>query len=104
GDLRKGLARNRPGEAEAADVPVRQARHGYRGAQAGAALVVPDRAVPVIRQGLEDQLEPLPEPGSGEHLAGQIAPPEEIPTKAGFPSSGNVAGRAMGPGVRPDYV
>src|SRR5205823_4109945 len=73
GDLRKGDARDRPGKAEAADVPVRQARHGHRGAQAGAAVVVSDRAVSVLCEGLEDQLEPLSEPGSGKHLAGQVA-------------------------------
>ena len=34
-----------------------------------AAVVVPDRSLPVLRERLEDQPEPLSQPGSGEHLA-----------------------------------
>ena len=37
-----------------------------------AAVVVPDRAVPVLCQGLEDQPEPLRQPGSGDGLARQM--------------------------------
>ena len=37
------------------------------------AVVVPDRALPVLREGLEDQPEPLHQPGSGDGLARQVA-------------------------------
>src|SRR5436853_6205278 len=69
GTLRKSLARDRSGKTKTGDVSIRQARHGYRGAQARAALVVPDRPLPVLRERLEDQPGPLSEPGSREHLA-----------------------------------
>jgi ABC-type transport system substrate-binding protein len=71
--LRQSLPRDRSGQAEAANVPVRQARHGYRGAQTRAALVAPDRAVSRLCERLENQPQPLHQPGSGEHLAGQIS-------------------------------
>ena len=37
------------------------------------AVVVPDRAAPLLRQRLEDQPEPLRQPGSGDGLARQVA-------------------------------
>ena len=37
--------------------------------ESSADLLVPDRAVPLLRQGLEDQPEPLPQSGPGDDLA-----------------------------------
>ena len=66
-------------------------------------------AAPVLREGLEDQPEPLPEPGPREHLAGQVADarPEAarrcIATSSTRAAAGDPdAGRGGRAGVRPD--
>ena len=65
----KMLHETDPAETARGDVPVRQARDGYPGSQAYDGVVVPDRAIPILRQRLEDQPEPLHQPGSGDDLA-----------------------------------
>ena len=52
-----------------ADAPIRYA-HQPAGASVDGDLLVPHRADAVLRERLEDLAEPLPEPGSGEYLAG----------------------------------
>ena len=60
-------------KAAGADDRVREAGDGHAGARHQGDLVEPHRAVPLLRQGLEDQPEPFPEPGSVDGLARQIA-------------------------------
>ena len=65
--------------AEAAGADARSSRNtcSTPGARDLPAVVVPDGALPVLCQGLEDQPEPLPQPGSGDCLARQIASREQ---------------------------
>ena len=69
----KLLHESDPAQAAGADDRVREAGAGYAGARHQGDLVEPDRAVPLLRQGLEDQPEPLPESGSVDGLARQVA-------------------------------
>ena len=62
-------ARNRFREAARADARVREARARYRGARDLSAVALPHRAVPQLRKRLEDQPEPLCQPGSRYDLA-----------------------------------
>ena len=70
--LRQDAARDRPGKQREL---MRQFEKYVLDDQAHmicGVVVVPDRAVPVLREGLEDQPEALHQPGSGDHLARQI--------------------------------
>ena len=53
-----------------ADAPVRKARARYRGARILPAVALPHRAISQLREGLEDQPEPLRQPGPRDDLAG----------------------------------
>ncbi len=71
--LSGAAARNRPDEAALPDARVRDVCARHPGAHVHDALVEPDRALPVLREGLEDQPEPLRQSGSRDHMAGRIA-------------------------------
>jgi len=66
--LRQDAARNRPYQAANADARLREIRARYPDARDLSALVIPDRGLPVICQGLEDQPQPLPQPGLSDDL------------------------------------
>jgi len=75
-------------KAARSDVPVRQTRHGRRGACRVLDVVVSDRAVPVLHARLEDRIEPLPEPGSVDDLARLAALRRLQRSAAGRPQAG----------------
>src|SRR5580704_17557385 len=62
-------------------------------------MVVSHPADPVIRQRLEDQLQPLPQPKSGEYLARQIDVSVHPPAR---PADDSNANRSGGVGVSAD--
>ena len=66
-----------PAKQRAADARVREIRARHQAHAIMTAVVVPDRAVPVLCQGLEDQPEPFRQPGSGDGLARQITTVDE---------------------------
>ena len=67
----KMLRETDPGEAAGADAPVRKTRAGRPGPHDLGIVVAPDRAVPVLCQGLQDRPDPFHQPGPGDDLARQ---------------------------------
>ena len=73
--LREDAARDRPGQAARADARVRDAtRSTPRRTTIMMLWWYRIIAAPVLREGLEDQPEPLPQPGPGQHLAATSRP------------------------------
>jgi peptide/nickel transport system substrate-binding protein len=67
--VREDADRNRSQEAARGHARLREAHARRDDARDRAALLVPHRAGEILRQGLEDQSQPLPEPGSRQRLA-----------------------------------
>src|SRR5947209_6022273 len=72
-DLSKDAARSRSSETAALDARIREICHRHPSARIAADLLVSDRSVPVICEGLEDQPQPLCQSGPRHDLARQIA-------------------------------
>jgi peptide/nickel transport system substrate-binding protein len=68
--LQQDAGGDRREEAADPDAAVREAHPRHRGAHVHDAVVEPHHPAPVVREGLEDQPEPLPQPGPRERLAG----------------------------------
>ena len=83
----KMLRETDPTEAARADARVRKARARYPGARDLIAVVVPDRPLPLVCQGLEDQPEPLHQPGFGDDMARQIGRRAQTPMRGRRPAS-----------------
>ena len=104
----KMLHETDPAQAARADARSSRNTCSTPGARDRGAVVVPDRAVPLLCQRLEDQPEPLHQPGPGDGLARQMTEPcrrsrpaDLAPDDAGKAGAGSAdAYKRMRPGHR----